>query len=272
MSTTCIAALLTCHNRREKTLACLRSLRDQTDLGDLSVNLQVFLVDDGCTDGTAAAVLEICPVATIIPGDGSLYWCGGMREAWRTAAETNPDFYLLLNDDTVLYPKALYNLLAICPTSETAAIAVGAICDPQSGEWTYGGLQSDKLFMHNADSPRLCRTMNANCALVPRAVFNTIGMFLHAYQHAMGDMDYGLLASKRGIRVLETSAFVGECKRNSAAGTWRDNSLPRFERMKKLLSHKGLPPRAWLFYCRRNCGHEWWRYFITPYLRVLSGH
>jgi GT2 family glycosyltransferase len=267
-----IAALLTCHNRSGKTSACLRSLRNQVGFAIEEFHLSVFLVDDGCTDGTAAAALEIWPKATIITGDGKLFWCGGMRKAWEAASATDPDFYLLLNDDTALFSDAIRSLLAICPTPETTAIAVGAICDPHTGEWTYGGLQSDTPFIGNGDSPRLCRTMNANCALVPRAVFKTIGMFLHAYQHAMGDMDYGLLASKRGIRVLETPAFVGECKRNSAAGTWRDNSLPRFERMKKLLSHKGLPPRAWLFYCCRNCGHEWLRYFITPYLRVLSGH
>jgi len=267
-----IAALLTCHNRSAETSACLLSLRNQTTLGDPSVQLHVFLVDDGCTDNTVEVALKICPEAKIIRGDGTLYWCGGMRVAWSAAAATDPAYYLLLNDDTLLYPEALQDLLAICPTPETTAIAVGAICDPHTGEWTYGGLQSDKPFIDNADSPRLCRTMNANCALVPRAVFKGIGMFLHAYQHAMGDMDYGLLASKRGIRVLETPAFIGECKRNSVAGTWRDNSLPRVERMKKLLSHKGLPPRAWLFYCRRNCGHEWVRYFITPYLRVLLGH
>jgi len=271
MSNTRIAALLTCHNRRDKTTACLESLRDQAGLAELGVSLHVFMVDDGCTDGTAEAALEIWPEVKIISGDGNLYWCGGMRIAWASAATTNPDYYLLVNDDTILFPQAVHELLAICPTPETTAIAVGAICDPHSGDWTYGGLQSDKPFIKNADSPRLCRTMNANCAMVPRVVFRKIGMLFHAYQHAMGDMDYGLLASKSGVKVFETPAFVGACKRNDTCGTWRDNKLPRIARWQKLFSVKGLPPKDWLYYCLRNCGYEWFRYWLSPYIKVLLG-
>jgi GT2 family glycosyltransferase len=266
-----IAALLTCHNRREKTLACLRSLKTQSfGIGqDIPVSIEVFMVDDGSSDGTADAVRELWPETHIIPGSGNLFWCGGMRKAWSVAAVTNPDFYLLLNDDTVLFSNAIRSLFDICPDPETHTIAVGAICDPKSGDWTYGGLQSDEPFKNEADTPRICRTMNANCALVPRVVFQKIGMFYHGYRHAMGDMDYGLLATKKGMSVHETPIFIGECKRNSAAGTWRDKSLYRFVRMKKMLSHKGLPPCEWFFYCWRNCGHAWLRYFVSPYIRVL---
>jgi GT2 family glycosyltransferase len=269
-----IAALLTCHNRREKTLACLRSLKTQSfGMGqDIPVAIEVFLVDDGSSDGTAEAVCALWPETNVIVGDGNLFWCGGMRKAWNAASATDPDFYLLLNDDTVLFSDAIRSLLTICPTPETQTIAVGAICDPESGDWTYGGLQSDEAFKNHANSPRLCRTMNGNCTLVPRTVFKKIGIFFHGYRHAMGDMDYGILATKNGIKVIETPLFVGKCKRNATAGTWQDKTLTRFVRLKKLISHKGLPPRDWFFYCWRNCGLVWLRYFFSPYLRVLSGN
>lgn len=264
-----IAALLTCHNRRNKTSACLHSLRKQTGVADSTFQLTVFLVDDGCTDGTVNAALEIWPEAHIIPGDGDLYWCGGMRKAWSAAAATDPDYYLLLNDDTVLFPQALHELLAICPTPETPVIAVGAIRDPATGQWVYGGNQSDYPFVYGADEPRPCRTMNANCTLVPRAVYENIGMFYHAYRHAMGDTDYGLAATRQGIPIHESTSFVGECEPNPEVGTWRDRSLPRIARLRMLASIKGLPPKEWLRYCWRNCGSLWLRYWLSPYLRVI---
>ena len=49
-----IAILLTCHNRKENTLACLEKLY-QIDL-PFNFSFDVFLVDDGSTDGTAKAV------------------------------------------------------------------------------------------------------------------------------------------------------------------------------------------------------------------------
>ena len=54
MATT--AVLMTCHNRREKTKACLASLKNQDLPAGLSLDL--WLVDDGSSDGTADMVRE----------------------------------------------------------------------------------------------------------------------------------------------------------------------------------------------------------------------
>ena len=43
-----IAVLLTVHNRKEKTLNCLRRLYSQEKIDQYVVD--VFLTDDGCTD------------------------------------------------------------------------------------------------------------------------------------------------------------------------------------------------------------------------------
>jgi GT2 family glycosyltransferase len=266
-----IAVLLTCHNRREKTSGCLWSLRNQIGLAASVFKLNIFLVDDGCNDGTAEAALRIWPSANIIAGDGSLFWCGGMRKAWLAAAPTNPDYYLLVNDDTILFDDAVERLLALCPTPEEPIIAVGAIRDPKTGHWAYGGLQADTPFVDGAAPARLCRTMNANCALIPRVVYERIGMFYSVYRHAMGDMDYGLQAGRNGIAVYETSSFVGECRLNPEAGSWKDRSLPRMVRWQKLISTKALPPIEWMHYCKRNCGVWWPRYVISPYIRILLG-
>ena len=53
-----IAVLLTCHNRREKTLSCLKNLLEQ-NLED--IDLSVYLVDDGSSDGTSDAIKEHFP-------------------------------------------------------------------------------------------------------------------------------------------------------------------------------------------------------------------
>ena len=49
-----LAVLLTCHNRKDKTLACLESFY----LAEKPVGytFDIFLVDDGSTDGTNNAV------------------------------------------------------------------------------------------------------------------------------------------------------------------------------------------------------------------------
>ena len=73
-----IAAILTCFNRREKTVKCLDSLfraENQYNLSHDSEELciSVYLTDDACTDGTADAVRVVCKGKElhILNGNGS---------------------------------------------------------------------------------------------------------------------------------------------------------------------------------------------------------
>ena len=58
-----IAVLLTCHNRKAKTVKCMQSLYDAlTHYNRLHekdfIDVEVYLTDDGCTDGTVEAVAD----------------------------------------------------------------------------------------------------------------------------------------------------------------------------------------------------------------------
>lgn len=123
-----IATLITCYNRKQKTLESLTALFSQSILTEIS--LSVYLVDDASTDGTAAAVKELYPQVIILKGDGTLFWNRGMRKAFAVALEQGYDYYLWLNDDTELYPNALLTLLQtsqqLTQQGEARAIVVGS--------------------------------------------------------------------------------------------------------------------------------------------------
>ena len=263
-----ITALLTCFNRKEKTLACLRNLEMQVLP---RTELKYVVVDDGSTDGTGEAVKHEFPAARLIRGNGSLFWCGGMRVAWSHAAEDDPDYYLMVNDDTLLNPDALDALLKIAPDPNAPVIAVAAICDPTTGEATYGGQLHGSGLIAPDGVVHACDTLNGNAVLVTRAAFQAIGMLHGAYSHAMGDLDYGNLARRNGIPIFQSAHFLGTCSRNSSENTWMDRSLGRAERLRRLRSKKGLPLMEWMVFNRRNAGWSWPFKTISPYVRVLLG-
>lgn len=263
-----VYGILACHNRKAKTLVCLHSFFHQKRE---SWRLKAVVLDDASTDGTEEAVQREFPEVSLIHGDGKRFWCGGMRIAWLEAAQQDPDYYLLLNDDTCLEENALTELLALAPTPEALVIAVGAIADPVTGLWSYGGIPPTLGARLSGNSPRDVDTFNANCVLIPRAVFQKLGIFHPAYTHAMGDYDYGYTARQAGIRLKETPVFVGTCPRDKTGPAWQDRSLPRRERLRLLASPKGLPYREWWIYCWRNhraiCLYRW----LSPTLRILLG-
>ena len=240
-----------------------------------------YLTDDGSKDGTAQAVRDAFPATYVLTGDGSLYWSGGMRKAWAEALKHGYDFYLWLNDDTLLYPDALERLFAThdaleCPQG---CIVAGSTRDPATGELTYGGVvRTNRLkpthftTLPPADVPLPCDTMNGNCVLIPRAVAEKVGNVSEAFTHSIGDFDYGLRARAAGCAVWLCPGYVGVCRYDhSLAGSWKDSSLSRAQRWHEVLQPKSLPPREWRVFTRRHAGPLWPVFWLSPYLKIFLG-
>jgi len=273
-----IATLITCHNRKEKTLACLDALFQDTLPEGYS--LDVFLVDDGSTDGTEQAVREHYPQVTVIRGDGNLYWNGGMRVTFAAAMEKGFDYYLWLNDDTLLYPNATEKLINTSRDLKArqgkSVIVVGSTQDERDGQLTYGGvIRLRKLkpttfsLIAPRDVPVECDTMNGNCVLIPREVVETVGNLENKFAHAMGDLDYGLRAGYAGFAVWVMPGFAGTCARNAATGSFNDASLPVSVRLRKMMQPKGLPLASWRVFTQRHAGIFWPIYWLWPYGKVI---
>jgi GT2 family glycosyltransferase len=207
-----LVALLTCHNRVERTVNCLDSLFSQEQTGGLSI--EAVLVDAGSTDGTPDAVAERFPQVTVLRRGDDLFWNGGMRVAFAHAHADDPDHYLWLNDDVELDPDAIARLYAahgeLTDRRPAAAIVVGNTRDPQTGQHTYGGLvRPDRLrrMRYSLVEPtaelQQVETMNGNCVLIPRAVAARTGNLAAAYTHGMGDYDYGHRATRAGFESLD---------------------------------------------------------------------
>ena len=266
-----IAALLTAHNRKIKTLAALEALYGQVGLLT-NTQLDIYLVDDGSIDHTSAAVAECFPQARLLQGPGKLYWNGGMRLAFGEALKHGYDHYLWLNDDTTLFSLAVGQLLGIAARLGDNAIIVASTQDPFTGQLTYGGVRRlhrwrplKFTMIAPEDNPVPVETMNGNCVLIPQAVAQKVGNLDPAFTHGMGDFDYGLRAHKLGVDVYVAPGYYGYCQRNPS----EIQKLSMGERWRKVFSPHGLPPREWAVFAKRYAGPFWFVFWISPYLRRL---
>lgn len=276
-----IAVLITCHNRRSKTLICLDALF-ANDLPS-GFTLSVILVDDGSTDGTSMAVREKYPRVEVIVGDGSLFWSRGMHLAQAHAMASGAEYLLWLNDDTELLTDAVVRLVetesSLRGLHGQPVIVVGSTFDRETGLRTYGGQVAPKWWkpfyfqpMWHDSNLLECHSMNGNVVLIPQQIAGAVGNLDPAFEHAMGDVDYALRTRAKRFRIVVVPGFVGHCPNNATVGTYMDESLPFRVRWKQMMSRKGLPPQSWARLTRKHCGIVWPIYFVWPYLKLVFSH
>ncbi len=276
-----LAILITCHNRRETTLLCLKALFAQEGLPPW-VSLCVYLVDDGSSDGTAAEVHNLFPWVNVINGSGDLFWAGGMRLAWTVAAKSHPDGYLWLNDDTHLFSDALARLCywhQHFSLYETPFILVGSTCDAVNGRLTYGGRLRGpwyrpipKASISPGDNPVICHTFNGNCVWVPTSVVQRIGIFGPEFQHGLADLDYGFRATRAGLPIWILPGFLGSCAVNRPGHSWASEGLLLWERWQRISNPKGLPPKEFMLFAIRHGGWVGPLIAFKPYLDLIRRH
>jgi GT2 family glycosyltransferase len=265
-----IAILITCHNRKEKTLSCLTALYNCI-LPD-GCKFDVFLVDDGSTDGTSDVIQDKFPQINIIQGTGNLFWNRGMYLAWKTAAKTKAyDYYLWLNDDTCLYSNAIIKLIACSESENNKKIICGSTCSTSNKhEITYGGRDAEGNLMKPNGRKQYCHHFNGNIVLITKYIYSILGTNDHAFHHALGDFDYGLRAQKSGIMSVVSPFVIGECDEHKELAAWCNPQTPVLKRLRLLYSPLGNHPVEFFRYENRHngiikaCFH-----FFTNHLRAI---
>lgn len=241
---------MTVYNRKEYTLKCLEKIYNQ-DLSDCS--FKIYMTNDGCTDGTPEAVKLLYPQVCVIDGDGTLYWNRGMHKAWSEAIKKDHDFYLWINDDTFIYSNTIYSLLKESEKYGNRAIIVGSTCAVnQKDKITYGGWWRSKLIT-DLSKPNSCEMMNGNLVLIPRYVYNIVGINDPYYRHSLGDFDYCINARNKGVSVFTAVGVMGECEDDNNP-LWKDPKVPFLKRWYSLWSPKGANPQELFYFKKKNCG------------------
>jgi GT2 family glycosyltransferase len=264
-----IAVLMTCHNRKNKTISCLSSLFAVT-LPKLCA-IDVYLVDDGSVDGTGEEVKKIFPSVNIIQGTGNLYWAGGMRLAWNVASKNSYDYYIWLNDDTFLFENSIDILLSSALKTNDNSVICSTVVSKTTGRLTYGGKMRNATKYHTPDGALSeCEIISGNCVLVPMAVFNKIGSLDHHFSHAIADYDYGLRAVKAGIKCYVAPVIIGNCESNPLPPKWCLKEIPFLQRFESLYSPLGnAQPKPYFIYVFRHFGvFQAFKQFISMHVRA----
>lgn len=271
-----MAIVFTCHNREEKTRNCIETLRSQRS--SYSIQTEYYICDDGSTDNTCKTVMGLLPEASLILGNGDLFWARGMHAAMLEAVKTQHDFYLMVNDDVAFDEIALDTMLrsyytAVKDTNGKPCGIVGATLKTDRSEISYGGWRYvRKLKIGRAELlepngvPRLCDLANWNCFLLPDEVIQSVGLIDPYYHHSKGDFDYSMMMKRKGYPIYIATDFIGTVDNNESSwGKEKSISL----KLRKLFSVKGIPPKYEMYYFTKNWGLLGFCFFFYSFPKTV---
>jgi len=122
-------------NGIEDTVECLRSIEKLT-----YPNVTAIVVDNGSKDNQAKRIADSFPDAVVLPQKENLGFCGGCNVGIKYALDHEADYVMLLNNDTVVTPGLIEDLLG----AFQAAPNLGAV-SPLILEW-----EDDKVWFSRA--------------------------------------------------------------------------------------------------------------------------
>jgi len=207
-----VAIIILTWNQRDVTLECLASIEELDYPAERS---HIIVVDNGSADGTSQAIRQRYPSVTVISNGENLGFAEGNNVGIRHALRGAPDYVMLLNNDTVLDPSMLNELLAVAETDSTIGIVgpkmlhfdhpdviwcAGNHIDWRTGETTR--LHAGQQDTGADEEPREVDFITACAICLRREVIKQIGLLDPRFFIYYEESDWCVRARKHGWRIL----------------------------------------------------------------------
>jgi GT2 family glycosyltransferase len=263
--TPAIAVIVLTWNGRDLTLDCLDSLARVATAG-----VRVIVVDNASADGTVEAIrARFGAEVTVLSNPSNLGYAAGNNAGIERALDDGADLVLLLNNDTIVDPAFIDELVRGLAAAPGAGIAGPKTyyASPPDRIWFAGGEVS--LWRGTArhigirqtdrgqyDTPRDVDYVSGCALLARREVFETIGMLDTAYRAYFEDTDFCMRAARAGFRIRYVPAAKVWHRISASTG----GQLSRRKATRKLAS-------AWRFF--RTYARPW-HWLTIPLLFVAD--
>lgn len=214
-------------NGWQDTAACIESCRRLTYPG-----ARIIVVDNGSTDGSETILRERFPNVEVIQAGGNLGFAGGNNVGIRRALTEGADYVWLLNNDTVVEPAALSELVRVAESDDRIGIVGSKIVyyDDPHLLW-YAGATLDPAHPHRPahrglreeDRGQYDETAETGyvtgCSLLARrGMIERIGLLDDNLFLYFEDVDWSARARHAGWRLMYAPASVVRHKESASAG------------------------------------------------------
>lgn len=269
------------YNHIDDTLECLQSIT-ASEGGPYTL----LFVDNASTDGSPEKVRTAFPTAHVLENGANLGFARGFNEGLKYAAAHGAQYVFMINNDTIVDPACVKNLLADAEANPGAGIWVPKILyyADRGVIWSAGSRfrafppavvmrgtrhPDDGTF----DSPRTLRYATSCALLFSRAFLSEVGLLDGDYFIMCDDYDLSIraLEAKVPIRFVPEARMWHKVSKSTGVGTpnpffWKQYGRSTAILFRKHANHPWVTgPVAFLYILARMVveGH---RYGFRPFL------
>ena len=221
-----VSIILVDYNGESETRECLASLKR---IKKNSFTFSVVVVDNGSKETLTIPEEKMPKNTVIVRSDANLGFTNGNNLGIRYAVEHfQPDFLLLLNNDTTVDEWFLEKMLACAATNEQVGIVTPKIFFSSGREFhteSYSAQQKGSIFWYTggsidwknldafhrgvdefdygqADTTSESDFATGCCMLIPWKILEKVGLFNKKYFLYLEDVDLSLRIHQHGYRIL----------------------------------------------------------------------
>lgn len=205
----CIITVILNTNRRDDTLACLDSLLKNT-----YENHQVIVLDNASSDGSVEAIQSSFPTVHIIELFDNLGYAGNNNVGIEAAMAQGADWILVLNEDTILNPDCLAQLVGVGESNAQIGI-VGPMVyhfdEPDviqsaggqlSRYWEGSHIAQNELDQGQFDQPHLVDWISGCAIMVKHEVIEQVGILDERFFYYWEETEWCIRARKFGWQIM----------------------------------------------------------------------
>ena len=227
-------------NRREDSLECLKSLSRST-----YPHVHVTVLDNASIDGSVDAIIRECPEVHVVPLTDNRGYAGNNNVGIRLALDCGAAWVLVLNEDTVVDPSCVSELVKVGESDERIGIVGPLVYHYQepdivqsAGGQLTGRWEAVHRGINERDTGQFAESADvawiSGCAiLVRRAVIEQVGMLDERYFYYWEETDWCLRAR---IRLASGTGATREALAQGRAVPLRSVTE------RELLQHAQSPP------------------------------
>lgn len=222
-----VYAIVLTYNNYDDTAHCVESLLDSE-----YPNLEIIIVDNASTDGTAQKLAEKFPGTVLIQNICNLGFAVGNNVGIQFAHENGADYFLIVNNDTLAAPDTISALVRAADADESIAAVAPKIVehdDPHIISFAGGLLHlwkgstqhigQGEVDRGQYNEMRDCDYLTGAFLLVKRKIIEEIGVIPDMYFMYWEDVDWSMRMRQAGYRLCYVPGAVVTHKVSSTART-----------------------------------------------------